>query len=174
VCGWNLFNLSKWSWRSGIANTVLGSLAYLAGVTLTSFLIALIGNTVLRWTLRVVASVPILVGLVLGTFGILGLMFIISDSTPSRIERLGPRYAGEVRLQGGAYTSEDFAEVTIARYFGPIPIQHTIWDKSFSDHQYDWGSTGPSITLSPDGRSAIVTSKRVGASGAEQDVINLP
>jgi hypothetical protein len=167
------FNFSSWSWRSGVVNTLLGSLAYLSSVAVAYALVTLVDVIWLRRLLWAAFAVPIAIGLTLATIGYLGLLFIVGDSTPRRIQQLTPRYDCEIRLTGGAYTSDDTADVTFVRYFSVVPIQRVIWQKSYEEHQYTWGSNGPLIALTADHRHAIVTIGRF-QGGAEQDIVDLP
>ena len=159
------FNFSDWSLRGDIANLLVGDLGYLAAFYILFTLASLVRPKGLRWVLRATFLIPILLGLALGSVGVLGLMFIIGDSTPRQEAKLNSHYGYQVCFTGGAYTSGDTAEVDIVRYPSFLPIQKTVWHRSFDEREYDYYQ-GLRVALSPDGRQVLVTVTKYG--GAQE------
>jgi membrane-bound ClpP family serine protease len=148
-------------------------MTYLSAIALVFLMGSFIRIRRLRVLLRLICAVPILIGLILGTVGILGLMFILADSTPRTITQLTPNVNYEVRMTGGAYTSDDTADISFVHYFSSLPLQKVFWHKSYEEHQYRWSSPGPQVSLTIDQRHAMVKMERIDGT-FEQDIVDLP
>jgi hypothetical protein len=161
VGGAIFFNLSNWSFRSDTASLFLGGLGYLAAVSVLFAFASRAENKELRWALRTIFSIPIVLGLGLGTVGVLGLTFIIGDSTPRQEATLNPQYGYRICFTGGGYTRTNTAELDIVKYPGFLPIQKTVWHRSFDEREYEYHN-GVRVALSLDGRQVLVTLAKQG------------
>jgi hypothetical protein len=110
------------SFASDFANFLSVALAYFAYCIVVVCLWR-IPNRVLRWTVIAVTAVPILVGYILATVGVLALMFIIGDETipPSHHEVIPPNYTCTIRRWGNA-TSDSGYRVTLFQHWALLPF----------------------------------------------------
>lgn len=155
------FNFSNWSFRSDTASLLLGGLAYFATVSVLFALASRVNCKEARLVLQAISSIPIILGLALGTVGVLGLMFIIGDSAPRQEARLNSEYGYRICFTGGGYTSTNTAELDIVKYPRFLPIQKTVWHRSFDERESEYHD-GLRVTLSPDGRQVLVTLAKQG------------
>jgi hypothetical protein len=165
-------NFGRWSLRGPVANTSLGALGYIAGITAVFALASLFSRRSVRILLSTVFSIPIVVGLGLGTVGVLGLMFIIGDSLPRHQATLSQRYGYQIRYSGGAYSSHYSEEVELFYNLPYLPLQKSVWFRSFDDHDYTY-SKGTTVLLAPDRGQAIVSVPKI-SGGQEVDRVSLP
>lgn len=148
-----------------MANVLVGDLGYLAAMSVLFALASRAKNKGSRWALRSIFSIPVLLGLMLGTIGVLGLMFVIGDSVPRQEARLNSEYGYRICFTGNAIASTHSAEVDIVEYPHFLPIQQTVWHRSFDGREYEYHD-GLRVALSPDGRQVLVTLAKQGGGQA--------
>jgi len=98
-----LFVVLRISFADFLVNCGLFAIGYLALCLLIASC-GLISHKATRITMRIVTVIPILVGYVIGTGGLLGLIAVLSDYTPRHTEQMDKNLYCEISSWGMAFT----------------------------------------------------------------------
>ena len=154
-----------WSLRSAIANTALGSASYIVVMVILYALVSLPSRRWIRRSFYAVLLIPVLISFFLGTVGFLGLMFLIQDSVPRQETMLNSEYGYRIYFTGNALASTHTAELDVVKCPRFLPIQKTVWHRSFDAREYEYHG-GVRVALSPDGQQILVTLQKQGGGEA--------